>query len=64
MATPSPLPTPAAVPSTVNPVIPPFSKFSADKEKWSLYADRLEFYFIASRITAVAEKKLFSCMVR
>ena len=26
-------------------VIPPFSKFSSENEKWSLYSERLEFYF-------------------
>ena len=38
-------------------VIPPFSKFSSENEKWSLYSERLEFYFVACGITDDTDKK-------
>ena len=38
-------------------MIPPFSKFSSENEKWSLYSERLECYFVACGITDDTDKK-------
>jgi len=38
-------------------LIPPFSKFSVEKEKWHLYSERLQFYFVATKVTDNLEKK-------
>ena len=42
---------------TAKQIIPPFSAFNADKEKWSLYSSRLAFYFGACGIADDTEKK-------